>query len=273
MKSSGEELYLDLLKKCLTRQIFPEEFRRIETTRQSHKLLNRLAQRLFSPLGLALVRRASYDPVKRDEGMDTHPQAETMSGIQSLDHLERCVTEIIRQGVPGDLIETGTWRGGACILMRAICRVYQQTDRTIWVADSFQGHPPANPALYPADARPGLWRPFYQVSLDEVQENFARYGLLDDQVKFLAGWFKDTLPAAPIERLALMRLHGDLYESTMDSLVNLYPKLSVGGYVIVGDYILLASKTAVTDFRNSRNITAPLLKTGGVLEVTWQKTE
>jgi hypothetical protein len=273
MDSNAEKLYLDLLKECLTRRIFPEEYRRIEGTRQPQRFLNRLIQRLLLPMNLELVRRAHYDPGKRDEGMDTHPEAETMSGIKSLNHLQRCVIDVIRRGIPGDLIETGTWRGGACILMRAICRVYQQTDRTIWAADSFQGHPPTNPALYPADQRPGLWRPFYQVPLDQVKKNFERYGLLGDQVKFLAGWFKDTLPAAPIEKLALMRLHGDLYESTMDSLVNLYPKLSAGGYVIVGDYILLASKAAVTDFRASRNITSPLLKTGGMLEVTWQKTE
>lgn len=268
MESNAEELYLDLLKECLTRRIFPEEYRRIDGTRQPHRLLNRLIQRLLSPMSLELVRRAHYDPGRRDDGMDTHPEAETMSGIKSLDHLQHCVTDVIEHAVPGDLIETGAWRGGACILMRAICRVYQQTDRIIWVADSFQGHPPTNPARCLADQRPGLWRPFYQVSLDLAQKNFERYGLLDDQVKFLVGWFKDTLPAAPIGKLAVMRLHGDLYESTMDSLVNLYPKLSVGGYVIIGDYVLLASKAAVTDFRASRNITSPLLKTGGMLEVT-----
>jgi O-methyltransferase len=74
------------------------------------------------------------------------------------------------------------------------------------------------------------------VSLEQVKANFDRYGLLDDQVRFLKGWFRDTLPVAPIERLAVLRLDGDMYESPMDTLVNLYPKLSEGGYVIVDDY-------------------------------------
>ena len=59
------------------------------------------------------------------------------------------------------------------------------------------------------------------VSLETVQANFARYGLLDDQVKFLKGWFRDTLPTAPVDALSVMRLDGDLYESTMDALVTL----------------------------------------------------
>jgi hypothetical protein len=73
-------------------------------------------------------------------------------------------------------------------------------------------------------------------SYDDVREHFERYGLLDDQVRFLRGWFHETLPAAPIERLALLRLDGDLYDSTFQALQALYPKLSVGGYAIVDDY-------------------------------------
>ena len=73
-------------------------------------------------------------------------------------------------------------------------------------------------------------------SYEEVRERFARYGLLDEQVRFLRGWFRDTLPSAPIERLALLRLDGDLYDSTYDTLAALYPRVSVGGYVIIDDY-------------------------------------
>jgi len=98
--------------------------------------------------------------------------------------------------------------------------------------------------------------PQLAIPMEEVQLNFARYGLLDEQVRFLPGWFRDTLPSAPIEKLALLRLDGDLYESTMDGLVNLYPKLSVGGYVIIDDYgAIEACKQAVHDYRASHGIT------------------
>ena len=95
--------------------------------------------------------------------------------------------------------------------------------------------------------------------LEQVQANFARYGLLDDRVRFLAGWFKDTLPDAPIERLAVLRLDGDMYGSTMEALEALYPRLSVGGYVIVDDYGAIAQcKEAVTDFRAAEGISDPM---------------
>jgi hypothetical protein len=95
------------------------------------------------------------------------------------------------------------------------------------------------------------------VSLEEVRDNFNNFGMLDEQVKFLKGWFKDTLPTAPIEKLALMRLDGDYYDSTMDALVNLYPKLSVGGYVIIDDFgesIWTNCYNAVMDFRTRNGI-------------------
>ena len=94
------------------------------------------------------------------------------------------------------------------------------------------------------------------VSLDEVKANFSRYGMLDQPVHFLKGWFKDTLPTAPIERLAILRLDGDMYSSTFDALKHLYPKLSRGGFVIVDDYHIDACRKAVTDFRE-RNDDCP----------------
>jgi O-methyltransferase len=97
------------------------------------------------------------------------------------------------------------------------------------------------------------------VSLDQVKANFSRYGLLDERVLFLKGWFKDTLPIAPVERLAILRLDGDMYSSTMDSLLNLYPKLSVGGYAIIDDYGEIEScRKAMDDFRASNKIEASL---------------
>jgi hypothetical protein len=79
-------------------------------------------------------------------------------------------------------------------------------------------------------------------------------------VVFLQGWFEDTLPNVPIDKLAVMRLDGDLYSSTVDSLSNLYPKLSVGGYCIIDDYALDGCRAAVDDYRAERNIKSPIVK-------------
>ena len=160
------------------------------------------------------------------------------------------------KGVPGDLIETGVWRGGSTIFMRALLKAHGITDRTVWVADSFQGLPP------PADAEDGADLSAVEqlaVSLGQVQGNFDRFGLLDDQVKFLQGWFADTLPTAPIEKLAILRLDGDLYSSTMDALTALYPKVSEGGYVIVDDYGSWPScKRAVETYLRENQISADI---------------
>jgi hypothetical protein len=184
--------------------------------------------------------------------------AQTMVGCKRLDNLQFCVESVLADGIAGDLIETGVWRGGSTIFMRAILKAHGVTDRCVWVADSFQGLPRPDAGQYPADVDD----PHYQfenlaVSLEQVQANFQRYGLLDDQVRFLKGWFKDTLPIAPVEKLAIIRLDGDMYESTMDGLVNLYPKLSPGGFLIVDDYNngnVPACKKAVHDYREQHGI-------------------
>jgi O-methyltransferase len=230
--SAAAVLYLDLLKRSLTGLLSSDE--------------------AYLP---GEESRAPFDLERRLQGRDWPVTAETMIGLARLDNLESCVTHVIRDRVPGDLIETGVWRGGAAILMRAVLEAYGDTERQVWVADSFAGLPRPDADRYPADAGDSLWtHPELAVSLDEVKRNFAKYGLLGDRIRFLAGWFRDTLPTAPIERLAVLRLDGDLYESTMVGLTALYPKVSPGGFVIVDDYALETCRAAVDDYRAEHGI-------------------
>jgi len=265
--SKPEMLYLDLLKKCLTRSIFDEDhYKPLDSvtfdTRRFHKRafvwLYPWLNKLLAPYRLELVRKLHFDAQVREEGKDWPAQAETMVGLRRLDNLQHCITEVLRHGVAGDLIETGVWRGGATILMRAVLKAYGDTNRIVWVADSFQGLPKPDPQRYPKDAGDRHWEVReLAIPLEEVKANFARYGLLDDQVRFLAGWFRDTLPNAPIERLAVLRIDGDMYESVTDALDSLYSRLSVGGYVIVDDYAdpaVPGCKQAVDDFRSKHGI-------------------
>jgi O-methyltransferase len=174
--------------------------------------------------------------------------------------LHHCIRDVLQRGVPGDFIETGVWRGGATIFMRAALEAYGDTTRRVWVADSFKGLPPPDPR-FPADTGNTLWSDSrLAASVDQVKANFARYGLLDDRIRFLVGWFRDTLPNAPIDQLSIVRLDGDLYESTMDGLRSLYPKLSVGGYLIIDDYRVeaLGCRQAVDEFRAEHDITEPI---------------
>jgi O-methyltransferase len=143
--------------------------------------------------------------------------------------------------------------------MRAVLKASGDTERVVWAADSFEGLPKPSPDDYPCDEGDTHWtRPSLSVTLAEVRDNFARYGLLDEGVRFLPGWFSETLPRARIRRLAVLRLDGDMYESTIVALRSLYPKLSTGGYVIVDDYALPGCKAAVDRFRAERGITEPM---------------
>lgn len=197
-----------------------------------------------------------------------------MIGLRRLDNLENCIIDVLRRGVPGDLIETGVWRGGATIFMRAMLKSHGVTDRIVWAADSFAGLPRPEPERFPVDAGDQHHElDFLAISLDEVKTNFARFGLLDDQVRFLVGWFRDTLPTAPIDQLAVLRLDGDMFESTIEALRALYPRLSVGGYVIVDDYgAAPGCSKAIDDFRAEHGIGESLGRidwTG----VCWQKPQ
>lgn len=261
MDTAAPSLYLDLLKRVLTRHGFENEiFTALEPTGPADRVIERLVHRRFAPRGGELLRRVAVDPARRAVGGDLPSSAETMIGLERLDNLQSCIETVLADGVPGDLIETGVWRGGACIFMRAVLKVHGVSDRTVWVADSFRGLPPPDADRYPADAGDDHWtRPALAIGVQQVQDNFRRYGLLDDQVRFLEGWFKDTLPTAPIDKLAVARLDGDMYESTMDALNALYDRVSVGGFLIIDDYgAVEGCRQATEDFRDARGITSPL---------------
>ncbi len=267
------EAYVRLLKQSLLNDLYIEDEARIVYL--MHALVegqqidvDTLANIERDP-ALRIVDSAKDDGAtivisKTDQAGQRHPLpylrsvtdvAHSMIGRKRMDNLEACLGSILADGVPGDLIETGVWRGGATIFMRGFLKAFGVEDRCVWVADSFAGlPPPSRPEDADYDLSPTHW-PSLAVNLETVQALFTRYGLLDDKVRFLKGWFKDTLATAPIERLALLRLDGDLYESTMDALEPLYAKVSPGGFVIVDDYNSMPPcAQAVDEFRQRHNI-------------------
>lgn len=152
----------------------------------------------------------------------------------------------------------GVWRGGACIFMRGALRAYGVTDRTVWVADSFCGFPQDTERGDDRSMAASPNQAFLAVTQEQVAHNFELYGLLDDQVQFLPGFFADTLPSAPVSQLVVLRLDGDLYASTTDALSQLYPKLSSGGFVIIDDWNIPMCQQAVDDYRAAHDITEPI---------------
>jgi O-methyltransferase len=260
---TAAELYLDLLKRSLTGLLRPQLYVPAQPPQTPWKAtIYRWLEELMTNTGRAIVTPVPYEPDLRATGRECWPpEAESMIGLLRLDNIQQCIENIVRDGVPGDVIETGVWRGGATIFMRGALEAYGNTDKLVWVADSFEGLPPPDPN-YPADAGDThfTYSPL-AVSVEQVKANFRRYKLLDERVKFLKGWFKDTLPGAPIDQLSLLRLDGDMYQSTMDAITALYPRLAVGGYCIVDDYLWhKPCAQAVDEYRTGHGITDPIHK-------------
>ena len=262
MSDRATALYLDLMEQVLTRSLFRDDYLRdIRPTGWKRWVVREITRRGY---------RVVQPPRPTDwlEGRHWPRTAETMVGLKRLRNIRECVEQVLEDQIPGDLIETGVWRGGSCIYMRAILAAHEISDRTVWVADSFEGLPP--PTL-PQDEGLNLNEsPELAVGVDEVRANFERYGLLDDQVRFLIGWFADTLPG-PVKQLAVLRLDGDLYESTWDAMTALEPLVSPGGFVIVDDYGLIeACRQAVHDYRTQNEITSPIEQIDQI-GVFWRK--
>jgi len=264
----ARDLYIDLVKRCVLNLLYVDaELNPI----QPHGGLRTMVLNAFQKAGIQLAhqRRGNYE--KRKAGTDYSDVAHSMLSLKRLDNVQYSLETVIKEGVPGDFIETGVMRGGTCILARAILKAHGVTDRIVWAADSFEGLPAPNVEKYPDD-KGAEWhlRPLTEVAEEYVRRNFERYGLLDDQVRFLKGWFRDTLAIAPIDKLAVLRLDGDLYESTMDALVPLYPKLSSGGFLIVDDYGLDMCRKAIHDYRDREGIQDEIIPIDDV-SVYWRK--
>lgn len=188
-----------------------------------------------------------------------------------MDNIESCLDIIRAENIPGDLVETGVCRGGAVIFMEGYLKTYGMTDRKVFAADSFEGLPLGKNEDEGIDFSKNKY-PVLAISLERVKETFARYGLLEENVVFLKGWFKDSLPVAPVEKLALLRMDGDLYESTMDALTNLYDKVVPGGVVIIDDYLTFeVCKKAVDEFREDRGINDPIIQIDP-MSAYWRKS-
>lgn len=198
----------------------------------------------------------TFDLDLRETGQDWPRNAHSMAGLVRLQNVRQLTELTLKEQVPGDYIETGVWRGGCCILMKAVLEVYGDTTRRVYAADSFHGLPKPDPARFEADEG-DVFHTFPQlaVSRSTVEANFGRYGLLDERVTFIEGFFEDTLPNLDAGPFALLRLDGDMYSSTIVALESLYPKLSPGGFIIIDDYgCVPACKKAVDDYRRQHRV-------------------
>lgn len=234
--------------------------------RYLHVVAHSLDGTIYEDVPLAANGGPTFDPVIREHGWDWPSVAFTMVGTKRLANLRTLLESVINERIPGDFVETGVWRGGSCIMARAVLAAYGVTDRKVIVCDSFEGLPKPDSQKFPVDSG-SVFHEYtdLSVSLEQVKANFGKYDLLDDQVVFLKGWFRDTMPRVPSSRIAVLRLDGDMYESTIDPLNHLFDRIPSGGWVIVDDYhVVESAKIAVHDFLDSRRIKVAMQEIDGV---------
>jgi len=256
--------YLELLRRALVNRIYPEHELQIEwleagASREAGYARDRVLRDIrYAHAGdfAALLAAKENGSVWRGRPWRF---SHTMVGMRRLEHLQWCAERVFEDQVAGDFFEAGVCQGGASILLRGLQVAYGEPQRRTWLADSFEGLPvPSHEADTNYDFSEAK-QPWLAFSRAAVEDNFRTYDLLSDQVVFLPGWFRDTLPDAPVPALAVLRIDADLYESTRDVLVSLYDRVSPGGFVIIDDYDAFAPcRLAVQEFRRERGITAAM---------------
>jgi O-methyltransferase len=275
-RSAMRRRYLQLLKNTLVNLVYPEHELRLRYLEAANGTVDRLdVQRALRDI--RYTDAASFEELvagKRDGRnfrRSVTRDAHTMVGLRRLDNIEWCAAQIFAADVDGDFFEAGVCQGGASIFMRAVQVAHEQSHRRMWVADSFEGLPAPTSEVDAGLDFTEQRMPWLAASLTAVQDHFRAYDLLSDAVRFVPGWFADTLAAAPVERIALLRIDADLYASTRTVLTALYDRVAPGGFIIVDDYHAFpACRTAVDEFRAERGIADPLRRVDWTA-TCWQK--
>jgi O-methyltransferase len=200
----------------------------------------------------------SFDPSYADMDYYTRDGRISLLPWEGLSHLQHAIRDTVDRNIEGDFLETGIWQGGACILARLVYNELK-SDKIVFAADSFEGLPKPDPKYVHDNGDDHYKQNYLSVSLEDVKKNFEKFGCLDGVV-FIKGWFKDTMPVADIDKLSILRLDGDMYESTMDVLINMYHKLSSGGYCIIDDYFHKGCNAAVQEFRRDNGISDKVIR-------------
>jgi O-methyltransferase len=191
----------------------------------------------------------------------------SMAGPNEINQIYDLMKDIDKKNIPGDLIESGVWKGGMSIWMKAILNNSKHKQRKLYLFDTFSHFPNAHQGK-DKEIDPVTQILFHNPpSIDDVKNNFKKFNLLDKNVIFVQGDLLKTVPRTPIDNIAILRLDADYYEPTMVVLENYYFKISKGGYVIIDDYNneYLDCRTAVDDFRNKNGISNPILQSNGAV--------
>lgn len=174
---------------------------------------------------------------------------------------------VLRRAIAGDIIETGTFRGGTTIAI-LFALADRAPEKAVWAADSFQGLPVSVAQDQKCDRRNNGGKACdirsagtFMSTRGTFESNLWRFAVNRTRLRVVEGWFSQTLPTSGMRRrgLSFIRADGDLYMSTRDALRALYPLLRPGGVIYIDDYGSFGGcGKAVDEFRDEHNISSPL---------------
>ncbi|GAB4040383.1 MAG: hypothetical protein Fur0014_10840 [Rubrivivax sp.] len=214
-------------------------------------MIKRLVKGLLARQGFELVNAAARDAQAiadlspADRAIVQRVAPFTMTGLDRRAALINAIDHVVRAGIPGAIVECGVWRGGSMMTAALALKDRGQTDRELWLYDTFEGMSEPTEADRSHDgvsaqlqlertARgTGVW---CEASLEDVMTNLRSTGYPWERIRFQRGKVEDTIPAALPGPIALLRLDTDWYESTRHELQHLYPLLQPGGVLIIDDY-------------------------------------
>jgi hypothetical protein len=192
----------------------------------------------------------------------------TMTSPERIAATCQAVDHVIRYGILGDFVECGVWRGGSTMAAALSYLRAGSLLPNLYLFDTFEGMSEPTKAdrqvtsgetaaalLASSDKRSNIWA---YAPIDEVRQNVATTGYPTNHLVFVKGRVEETIPTASPEKIAVLRLDTDWYESTRHELEHLFPRLSVGGVLIIDDYgHWTGARKAVDEYFNSHR--APML--------------
>jgi len=223
-------------------------------------------ERIERWLDLGFLHRAGEDPKRPDhrflpldleEGFrDIYDRVRdfTLTSVEKMYALYNACEYVAGAGIPGDFAESGVWRGGSMMLCAHALQRLEDSSRKLFLFDTYSGMPePCEKDVF-FDGKTKLPKGSLAISLEEVQKNVLSTGYPRDNIVFVKGMVEETLPRFAPERLALLRVDTDFYESTYHALVHLFPRLSAGGVLVLDDYgALKGAREAVARYLKETN--------------------
>ncbi|MBL7717920.1 MAG: class I SAM-dependent methyltransferase [Flavipsychrobacter sp.] len=232
--------------------------------------IKKFIARTAGKLGVEIVFHGKERLKEYDEFIDLYNICKpyTMTSIERMYALYKSVEYILKHDIPGDFYECGVWRGGSSMMIALTLEKFKSRDRSLFLFDTFEGMSAPGDADLDGEgnsarsllekARPGntLNNIWCYADLNDVQNNMNRTGYPADKVHYVKGKVEDTLPAFQSqEKLALLRLDTDWYESTRMELEYLFPKLEAGGVLIIDDYgFWQGAKKAVDEYMEKNKV-------------------